>query len=182
GLPEQHRWWAELETLTASADNAAHTLAAFQQVDVTAQARQLSVPTLVLHARGDAAVPFEEGRLLASLIPGAVFVPLNSDNHVLLDTEPAWPQFVETVHGFLRPSLAEAGEGAAGSAGLTPAERDVLRLVALGLDNPAIARQLGKSEKTVRNQVSSIFDKLGVRTRAEAIVRVHAQQQDGAGG
>ena len=48
----------------------------------------------------------------------------------------------------------------------------MLRLVAQGLDNHAIARQLQKSEKTVRNQVSSIFDKLGVRTRAEAIVFV----------
>ena len=55
-------------------------------------------------------------------------------------------------------------------------------LVAQGLDNSAIARQLGKSEKTVRNQVSSIFDKLGVRTRAEAIVRVHSHQRGGADG
>ncbi len=55
----------------------------------------------------------------------------------------------------------------------------MLRLVAQGLDNSAIARQLGKSEKTVRNQVSSIFDKLGVRTRAEAIVRVHSQRRSG---
>ena len=52
------------------------------------------------------------------------------------------------------------------------AEREVLRLVAQGLDNGAIARQLKKGEKTVRHQVSSIFDKLGVRTRAEAIVHV----------
>jgi pimeloyl-ACP methyl ester carboxylesterase/DNA-binding CsgD family transcriptional regulator len=180
GLPEQHRWWAELETLTADAESAARTLAAFQLVDVTAQARQLTVPTLVLHARGDAAVPFEEGCLIASLIPGAVFVPLNSDNHVLLDSEPAWPQFLEALRSFLRPSAAEADDASIKSAGLTPAERDVLRLVAQGLDNSAIARQLGKSEKTVRNQVSSIFDKLGVRTRAEAIVRVHSYQRGGA--
>ena len=177
GLPEQHRWWAELEALTADADSAARTLAAFQRVDVTAQARQLRVPTLVLHARGDAAVPFEEGRLLASLIPGAVFVPLNSDNHVLLDSEPAWPQFLEALRSFLRSSTAEADDLSIDSAELTPAERDVLRLVAQGLDNSAIASQLGKSEKTVRNQVSSIFDKLGVRTRAEAIVRVHSQRR-----
>jgi DNA-binding CsgD family transcriptional regulator len=182
GLPEQHRWWAELETLTADAESAARTLAAFQLVDVTAQARRLTVPTLVLHARGDAAVPFEEGRLLASLIPGAVFVPLNSDNHVLLDSEPAWPQFLDALRSFLRPSTAEAAESPTDSAGLTPAERDVLRLVAQGLDNSAIARELGKSEKTVRNQVSSIFDKLGVRTRAEAIVRVHSQQRVGGEG
>ncbi len=110
GLPEQHRWWAELEALTADADSAARTLAAFQLVDVTAQARQLTVPTLLLHARGDAAVLFEEGRLLASLIPGAVFVPLDSDNHVLLDSEPAWPQFLEALRSFLGPSAAEADD------------------------------------------------------------------------
>ena len=56
------------------------------------------------------------------------------------------------------------------AAGLTPSEREVLALVARGIDNRAIAEALGKSEKTVRNQVSSIFAKLGVRTRAEAIV------------
>jgi pimeloyl-ACP methyl ester carboxylesterase/DNA-binding CsgD family transcriptional regulator len=182
GLPEQHRWWAELESLTADADSAARTLAAFQQVDVTAQARQLTLPTLVLHARGDAAVPFEEGRLIASLIPGAVFVPLNSDNHVLLDSEPAWPQFLQAVRSFLQPSPAQTGDASIDSAGLTPAEGEVLRLLAEGLDNSAIAQQLGKSEKTVRNQVSSIFDKLGVRTRAEAIVRVHSQRRGGAQG
>lgn len=180
GLPEQHRWWAELEGLTADAESAARTLAAFQRVDVTAQARQLTLPTLVLHARGDAAVPFEEGRLIASLIPGAAFVPLNSDNHVLLESEPAWPQFLEALRGFLGSTQAEAEDTLIDAAGLTPAESVVLHLMAQGLDNPAIGRQLGKSEKTVRNQVSSIFDKLGVRTRAEAIVRVHSQRR-GAG-
>ncbi len=57
------------------------------------------------------------------------------------------------------------------AAALTPAEAAVLELVARGLDNTAIAARLGKTEKTVRNQVSTVFDKLGVRTRAEAIVR-----------
>ncbi|MBW8316477.1 MAG: response regulator transcription factor, partial [Hydrogenophaga sp.] len=108
---------------------------------------------------------------LAALIPGARFVPLESDNHVLLDTEPAWSTFLVELRGFLGNAPADAFEGA-GDAALTPAEREVLRLVAQGLDNLAIAQQLNKSEKTVRNQVSSIFDKLGVRTRAEAIVYV----------
>ncbi len=70
-----------------------------------------------------------------------------------------------------RPTTEQATQATAEAGALTPAEHDVLRLVAQGLDNHAIATQLGKSEKTVRNQVSSIFDKLGVRTRAEAIVR-----------
>jgi pimeloyl-ACP methyl ester carboxylesterase/DNA-binding CsgD family transcriptional regulator len=171
GTPAQHQWWNELERLTASPENAARTLDAFHHVDVTDLARQLRVPTLVLHARGDARVPFDEGLRLAALIPGARFVPLDSDNHVLLDTEPAWSTFLAELRGFLGTARADAAEGADGAA-LTPAEREVLRLVALGLDNPAIAQQLNKSEKTVRNQVSSIFDKLGVRTRAEAIVYV----------
>jgi DNA-binding CsgD family transcriptional regulator/pimeloyl-ACP methyl ester carboxylesterase len=171
GTPAQHQWWNELERLTTSPENAARTLEAFHQVDVTALAAQLRVPTLVLHARGDARVPFDEGRRLAALIPGARFVPLASDNHVLLGGEPAFADFLREVDGFLGPA-PDASADDAGEAGLTAAERDVLRLIALGLDNPSIAQRLHKSEKTVRNQVSSIFDKLGVRTRAEAIVRV----------
>ena len=179
GTPAQHAWWNELERLTATPENAARTLEAFHEVDVAALARQLQVPTLVLHARGDARVPFDEGRQLAALVPGARFVPLQSDNHVLLAGEPAWPAFLAELRGFLGATAAESLEGTASEASLTPAERDVLRGVAQGLDNAAIARQLGKSEKTVRNQVSSIFDKLGVRTRAEAIVRVRDRADRG---
>ncbi|HEX6703719.1 MAG TPA: alpha/beta fold hydrolase [Albitalea sp.] len=172
GTPAQHQWWNELERLTAAPEQAARMLDAFHRVDVTELARQLRVPTLVLHARGDARVPFDEGLRLAALIPGARFVPLDTANHVLLESEPAWADFLRELRGFLAPTPADAADGAAVEAALTPAERDVLQLVALGLDNAAIARQLGKSEKTVRNQVSSIFDKLGVRTRAQAIVHV----------
>jgi pimeloyl-ACP methyl ester carboxylesterase len=56
---------------------------------------------VVLHARGDAMVPFETGRQLAALIPGARFVPLESRNHLLLETEPAWGRFLEEVRAFL---------------------------------------------------------------------------------
>jgi pimeloyl-ACP methyl ester carboxylesterase/DNA-binding CsgD family transcriptional regulator len=178
GTPEQLRWWGDLEQVTASADVAARTLQAFQRVDVSDMAARLSVPTLVLHARGDVAVPFDEGRRLAGLIPGARFVPLESDNHVLLETEPAWPMFLAEVRAFLRPLSEDRVGDIAEQGALTAAEREVLRLVADGLDNRAIADRLHKSEKTVRNQVSTIFDKLGVRTRAEAIVKARNQQVD----
>ena len=180
GSPLQHQWWNELERLTASPENAARILEAFHEMDVTDLARQLRVPTLVLHSRGDARVPFDEGRRLAALIPGARFVPLDSDNHVLLESEPAWAAFLAELRGFIGDSSAQA-EGDAGDddAALTRAERDVLGLVAQGLDNHAIALRLKKSEKTVRNQVSSIFDKLGVRTRAEAIVFVRDRRAGG---
>lgn len=178
GTPEQLRWWGDLEQVSASAEVAARTLQAFQRVDVSDLAGSLSVPTLILHARGDIAVPFDEGRHLAALIPNARFVPLESDNHVLLDSEPAWPVFLSEVRAFLRPAAGQHVDDVAEKGVLTPAERGVLLLLTQGLDNRAIAHQLGKSEKTVRNQVTTIFSKLGVRTRAEAIVMSGRQRDE----
>jgi DNA-binding NarL/FixJ family response regulator len=54
---------------------------------------------------------------------------------------------------------------------LTPSERNVLKLMAQGASNDAIARQLSFSTKTVRNYVSNIFSKLQVADRAQAIVK-----------
>jgi len=68
---------------------------------VTDVAGRVAAPTLVLHATGDAAVPFDQGRELAALVPNARFVPLESRNHILLADEPAWPRFVEEVRAFL---------------------------------------------------------------------------------
>jgi len=172
GTTEQHRWWNDLERISASPEGAARTLAVFHDADVTEAAASLRVPTLVVHSRRDARVPFDEGRRLAALIPGARFVALESANHVLLEVEPAWPVFVEALYEFIGATAPTAPATRAGATltPLTSAEAAVLELLARGLDNHAIARQLGKSEKTVRNQVSTIFDKLGVRTRAEAIV------------
>lgn len=166
GSPEQWQWWTELQRSTASAEVAARTLEAFYDVDVVAQARALDVPTLVMHSTGDQRVPFDEGRRLAALIPGARFVALQSNNHVLLEGEPAWRPFLDTLDDF----LAE-GEPVAPPPALTAAESAVLDLLAQGLGNQAIADRLGKTEKTVRNQLSVIFAKLGVGTRAEAIVQ-----------
>jgi pimeloyl-ACP methyl ester carboxylesterase/DNA-binding CsgD family transcriptional regulator len=177
GTEEQHKWWTELERISASAEDAARILEAFHQVDVRDMASRLRIPTLVLHARGDRRAPFEQGRRLASLIPGARFVPLESDNHVLLKIEPAWQAFLSELRNF----IGQEGGRRYGDVGgeLTSAERDVLELLAHGLDNRTIAQQLGKSEKTVRNQVSSILGKLGVASRAEAIVLSREAAPDG---
>ena len=64
-------------------------------------APRITVPTLVLHSRGDAMIPFEAGRQVAAHIPGARFVPLQGNNHVLLEHEPAWPHFLQEVRTFL---------------------------------------------------------------------------------
>jgi DNA-binding NarL/FixJ family response regulator len=58
-----------------------------------------------------------------------------------------------------------------GVAGLTEREDEVLRLLAQGLTNAAIAERLCVSDKTVRNHVSNIFNKLGVSDRAAAVAR-----------
>jgi pimeloyl-ACP methyl ester carboxylesterase/DNA-binding CsgD family transcriptional regulator len=171
GTPEQHRWWGDLERETASADVASQLLWHMQGIDVMDLAAQLSVPTLVMHCRGDMRVPFDQGCRLAATIPGARFVPLESKNHVLLSDEPAWPVFQAELRAFLGQDMPSEPAGTILAAGLTPAEMKILDLVAEGLDNRTIATRLGKHEKTVRNQLSVIFDKLGVHSRAQAIVK-----------
>ena len=170
GTPEQHRWWGDLERVTASPEVAAELLGQMQQIDVLALASQLQVPTLIAHSRGDMRVPFNEGRKLAAAIPHARFVPLDSKNHVLLPDEPAWAEFHAELSAFLGQDQPDRPRTVIGEAGLTPAEAAILDLVVEGLDNRSIALRLGKSEKTVRNQLSEIFGKLGVHSRAQAIV------------
>jgi pimeloyl-ACP methyl ester carboxylesterase/DNA-binding CsgD family transcriptional regulator len=170
GTPEQVNWFNELERLSCSPEQAARAIAAFGQIDVSDLAKQVTCPALVLHARGDARVPFEEGRRIAGLIPGARFVPLESRNHVLLQHEPAFARCFAEIHAFLAAHDA-APRGGPSFAGLTPRERELLELLAHGLDNLQIAAHLGLSEKTVRNKVSAVFDKLEVASRAQAIVR-----------
>jgi pimeloyl-ACP methyl ester carboxylesterase len=99
--PEQAHWFNELQRVSATPENAARIVGAFDSLDVCPLAPRLDTPTLVLHGRGDLRVPFEEGQLLASLIPGARFVPLESRNHILLESEPAWPQFLREIRAFL---------------------------------------------------------------------------------
>lgn len=106
---EQLRWLDELQKNSTSAENAVKFYEEFGNVDVRDQLSQVSVPTLVLHARGDARVPHDVGRDLAAAIPGARFVSLDSKNHILMEDEPAWERFVYEVFGFL--GTRETGVG-----------------------------------------------------------------------
>ena len=144
------------------------------QIDVHELAPKIRCPTIVFHARGDGVAPFDEGRSLAALIPGARFVPLDSRNQFLIESEPAWEQFVSEFEDFLPVVTSPAAwdsEAERILEDLTARERSVLELVAQGLDNHVIGKQLRISERTVRNNVSRIFSKLGVSSRAQAIVR-----------
>ena len=99
---EQVDTFNELQRKTTSPECAARYLETAGEIDVTELLGQVRVPTLVLHARGDAQVPFEQGRKLAAGIPGAKFVALQSSNHILLEQEPALQRFFEEVDLFLK--------------------------------------------------------------------------------
>jgi pimeloyl-ACP methyl ester carboxylesterase/DNA-binding CsgD family transcriptional regulator len=158
---------ALLRQITCPA-SAVRLVGTFYRLDSSELLREVSCPTLVFHARGDSVIPFEEGRKVAALIPGAQLVPLESPNHVLLENERAWPQFMREVEDFLPKS--SKGPGLLMINELTAREREVLEVLAQGLDNSALAARLKISEKTARNHLSIIFSKLGVNSRAQAII------------
>jgi pimeloyl-ACP methyl ester carboxylesterase/DNA-binding CsgD family transcriptional regulator len=171
GTPDQLRWFDDLQRQSTSPENAARMMAAFGQLDVQDVAPLVTAPTLVLHSRSDMRIPFDEGRRLAALIPNARLVPLESRNHILLEGEPAFDQFVTEVDAFLAPDEANASAASGAFPELTDRETEVLGLVARGLGNGNIAERLRISDKTVRNHVTNIFWKIGATSRAEAIVR-----------
>lgn len=168
GSDEQLRWFNDVCRRTVSPGAAGPLLRARATVDVSEWLSQVRTPTLVLHGVEDAVVPIAEGQFLAASIPGARFVQLESRNHVLLENEPAWPRFCEEVREFVLGARPSA-EGAVFDA-LSPRERQILAVMIEGCSNADIAERLSLSEKTVRNNISKIFDKLGVWTRAQAIV------------
>ena len=174
--PEQFKTFNELLRRSASPANAHALLRELHKQDITALAPQVRCPTLVLHPRDDANVPFEEGRALAAAIPGARLVSLASRNHLLLEQESAWATLLAELDAFLPRAVTpaapglDAHDGRPHLDGLTAREHQVLDLVAQGLDNQRIADTLHLSEKTVRNNVSTLLSKLGVHTRSAAIV------------
>ena len=98
---EQMSWFNELQRRSTSPDIAVRLMRVLSAIDVRHLLQLVRHPTLVLHARGDQAIPFEQGELLARDIAGARFVPLESDNHILLENEPAFRTFLDELRAFL---------------------------------------------------------------------------------
>jgi len=109
GSPEQMEWFNDLQRITTSAENAARIREACDHIDVTELLPEVRVPTLVLHCREDAVQPFDEGRHIAALIPGARFVPLDGRNHLILEHEAAWSRFRREIEDFLSADDAAPG-------------------------------------------------------------------------
>jgi DNA-binding CsgD family transcriptional regulator len=176
GTPEQFAWFNNLQLVSTTPANAMEVQRSFNMVDVRELAKTIKVPTMVIHAKFDAAVPFEDGRRTAAHIPGARFVIIDSKNHVLMRIEPAWFYFWNEFYRFLSVD-AELPKGKAEVSAeenvwlvLSPREHDVLRLLALGYNNLEISQRLVLSEKTIRNYVSNIYEKLHITSRGEAII------------
>ncbi|HEX3230470.1 MAG TPA: alpha/beta fold hydrolase [Pyrinomonadaceae bacterium] len=99
--PEQAQSFNDLQRISTSPENAVKLLTEMGNIDVVDLLPQVKVPTLVLHCRDEAGVPFEEGRKLAGTISGARFVPLEGRNHLLLEGAPSWGTFVKEIRRFL---------------------------------------------------------------------------------
>jgi pimeloyl-ACP methyl ester carboxylesterase/DNA-binding CsgD family transcriptional regulator len=174
---EQMSWFEEMQRRSTTPEIAARVMEASSVIDVSDRLALVRAPTLVLHPRRDSVVSFEQGRKLAAGIPNARFVELESANHLLLEHEPAWTRFQDAVGEFLgwrreapRRRASDAPAMSDELAVLTAREREILDLVASGANNQKIADQLFISEKTVRNHLTAIFDKIGVSSRSQAIV------------
>ena len=170
GTLEHLRSWCDQQCAATSAETAVRLLRIGWNVDVREAARKIKCPVLIVHPERDAVVPIEEGRLLASLIPDCRFVQLDGENHMPLADEPAWPRLLGELRKFLAEPSAAAGRNALPLDELTPRERAVLEGIAEGLDNSEIAVSLGLSEKTIRNHITRVFDKICVEHRYQAIV------------
>ena len=105
--PKQMGWFNEMQRLSASPENAVRLQRALSLIDARELLPKVTAPTLIFHSRNDQAVPFSQGEELAAGIPGAGFVVLESRNHILLETEPAWAMFTELSRDFLDGELAK---------------------------------------------------------------------------
>jgi pimeloyl-ACP methyl ester carboxylesterase/DNA-binding CsgD family transcriptional regulator len=172
---EQAGWLDALQARATSTENAMRSRAARAEADVGALLPDVCVPTLVVHARGDRMNDFSDGRELASRIPQARLVTLDSENHITLSDEPAWPVFIEELGAFLAADGVAAASTPAALRTLTGREIDVLRLVGQGSDNAEVAQALSLSLRTVERHLGSIYTKLGLTgrsARAAAVARL----------
>jgi len=173
GTAEQVAWFNDLCRNTVSSQMAARLLAARSDLNVSSLLARVKAPVLVLHCSRDEVVPFAEGKELAQGLPDAQFVTLESRNHIVLKHEPAWRRVKEAVLDFM--SLQRGGKSAhsADLDRLSRREREILALICEAKSNPEIAAELNLSERTVRNHASNLFKKIGVKSRAEAILYLH---------
>jgi hypothetical protein len=169
---EQQRWYNELQRVTTSPANAARLSLTSRDVDVSPLLPEIHVPTLVLHARGDAAVEFNHGREIAMGIPGARFVPLESRNHLLLGDEPAFQVFLQEVRRFLGTARPEAQDSMPGTPRRSLAEPSVAPGMRLG--HYEVVSRLGAGGMGI------VYEARDTKLRRSVAIKVLAQATAGS--
>ena len=151
----------------ASPEAAAVLLEAVYANDVHAELDRVQAPTLVVHRRGDRAIPYQLGRELAAAIPGASLIPLDGSAHF------PWAGDSSSVARALRSAVAPEPAiripSQPSGVELSGREREVLALMARGLSDQEMAEQLVLSPHTVHRHVANIRHKLGRGNRAAAV-------------
>ena len=168
GTEEQLAWFDEACAKSTSPKLAARLMGEQGSADYSDIPANVNVPTLVMHSRDDGVIPFSQGTEIAAGIRDAEFVQLESRNHILLPGEPAWEAFKSAVLEFT--GVKAIAEDAVFQT-LSNREREILTQIAKGIDNAEISERLFISEKTVKNHITKIFEKLSVSNRSQAIVR-----------
>lgn len=171
--PQMRHWHAELQRKSASKEVASRFMSVLGDVTMFRRLKEIRVPTLVIQIARDQVVDPRSAPGVASEIPGSQFVSIDSSNHVLLEDEPGWQEFRSAFTRHVPGATAPPRRDAAAReriGQLSTREQKILGEIAKGLNNREIAAGLFISEKTVRNHITSIFDKLGVTSRAQAIV------------
>jgi pimeloyl-ACP methyl ester carboxylesterase/DNA-binding CsgD family transcriptional regulator len=161
--------FARYQRRSAPRELAAQYLRSVYDLDATDLLASVSCPTLVLHRRGDRAIPFALGRDLADRVPRARFLELAGEDHFPWRGDSA--AVAQAIDLFLTgrdPGPAAHRPTAERAAALSDRELEVLRLVAAGSTDAEIAEQLVLSVHTVHRHVANIRTRLGVTSRAAA--------------
>jgi pimeloyl-ACP methyl ester carboxylesterase/DNA-binding CsgD family transcriptional regulator len=163
---EQKRF-AQYQRAAASPEMAAALLELIYRSDVRAELEHVRAPTLVVHRRGDRAIPYRLGRELAAGIPGAALIPLEGSAHFPWAGDA--PSVARALRSVLAPQAPARVAGESAAVLLSGREREVLALVAMGLSDREIAEQLIVSHHTVHRHVANIRNKLGRGSRTAAV-------------
>ena len=100
-MPDEVAWFNDFQKACGPGENLARFREVFDEMDVAHLVDGVEVPTLIVHCVEDSVAPLSEGKFLASRIPGAQFVTLNSRSHMLLENDPEFPRFLRSLRDFL---------------------------------------------------------------------------------
>ena len=168
---EQREWYAQLQRKSASTEVATRFMTVLGELSAFKRLKLIQVPALVIQIAREQVIDPMGVPGIASEIPNSTFESIDSRNHILLNDEPGWAQFKDVFTRHV-PGGDAAKESLLNE--LSKREHEILMHLALGLTNQQIAARLCISDKTVRNRITHIFDKLGVSSRAQAIVLAKA--------